>query len=149
MHKAGSNSIAQDLPAVRIRCLFVGSSRSKGFPLQTLVFFWNPSFLFSPFLLSSWHFPIIPTIGGKQKQPASKGSFSRGNTAAFPRLLSQLIWLSGETLVWCLKVPEASYLLTAQNVLLAQHTSSFPIRSLCFKPARPYPHPLTLGALWA
>lgn len=104
MHKSGSDSIAQGLPAVRIRCLFMGSCRSKGFPLRTLVFFWNPPFLFSPFPLSSWHFPIISTIGGKQKHPASKGSFSRGNTAAFPRLLAQLICLSEETLVWCLKV---------------------------------------------
>lgn len=104
----GSYSIAWGLSAVMIECVLVGSIRSKEFPVQTQVFFWNPSFLFSPFPLSLWHFLMILAIGVKQKLllPASKGSFSRGNIAAFPRLLAELVWFSGlsDTLVWCLKV---------------------------------------------
>lgn len=50
--------------------------------------------------------PHYSARGVKRKflVPASKGSFCSTNTAAFPRLLDQLVWLSGKTLIWCLKV---------------------------------------------
>ena len=126
----------------------MGSGRSEEFPLQTQVFFWNPSFLFSPFPLSSRHFSLIPAIGVTHKLllPASKGSFSRGNTAAFPRLPTPLVRLSGETLVWCLKVslkvfngqPQSLRLpIYSQHKMYRWHSASqvFP-SSLCLKPPR-------------
>lgn len=49
--------------------------------------------------------PHYSARGMKQKflVPASKGSFCSTTTAAFPRLLDQLVWLSGKTLIWCLR----------------------------------------------
>lgn len=74
-----------------------GQWQHKEFSLQTQVFFWNLSFLFSPLPLSFLHFLIVAATEAKQKLLlAIKGSFSRGDAAVFPRLMSQLVWLSGK-----------------------------------------------------